>query len=38
MREAENEEQMVEKIPWWGWTLIVIALIGIAYLKLTYLF
>lgn len=26
------------KIPWWGWALIVIAIIGGAYLKLKYIF
>ena len=26
------------RIPWWGWLLIFAALIGIAYLKVTYLF
>jgi len=27
-----------KKIPWWGWALIVLAILGIAYLKITYLF
>lgn len=27
-----------KKVPWWGWVLIVLAIIGTTYLKFRYLF